>query len=77
MPDGRVWEDYQKDPLAGICQEPEVKKRAAQAFGIHHWGECPMSAAFGWKRHLDIPSDKKIAVYCFIVVYDALLLKHL
>ena len=25
MPDGRVWEDYQKDPLAGICQEPEVK----------------------------------------------------
>ena len=77
MPDGRVWEDYQKDPLAGICQEPEVKKRAQAAFGGHTWEDCPLHEAFGWKSSSEAPEDKRIIVACFLSVYDSKLLTSL
>ena len=77
MPDGRMWEDYQKDPLAGICQDQEVKKRAQAAFGKHSWKDCPLHEAFVWKSDNDVPEDKKILVACFLAVYDAYLLTSL
>jgi Pentapeptide repeats (8 copies) len=50
MPDGQIWEDYIRDPLAGICDEPAARTRAIAAWGKNGWGECPMSAAHGWRR---------------------------
>ena len=74
MPDGRTWEEYKLDPLAGICDEPEARKRAIAAWGEHTWEACPMHAAHGWKGIGDAPKDKRIAVAAFVALFDSHLL---
>jgi hypothetical protein len=74
MPDGRKWEDYSADPLAGICTEPEARKRAIGAWGNHEWANCPMHAAHGWGSVDDAPRDKRRDVAAFVAVFDARLL---
>lgn len=75
MPDGRNWEDYSTDPLAGICTEPEARKRAIGAWGNHEWANCPMHAAHGWGSFTDAPEDKRRDVAAFVAVFDARLLR--
>jgi hypothetical protein len=74
MPDGRLWEAYQIDPLAGVCDEPEARERAKAAWGEHAWGKCPMSAAHGWKDFSDVPADKARDVAAFVAVFDGRML---
>jgi hypothetical protein len=74
MPDGRAWELYRLDPLAGICDEPEARKRAIAAWGHHQWTNCPMHAAHGYGKVGDAPEDKRVAVAVFVAVFDAELL---
>src|SRR3990167_1426328 len=74
MPDGRTWEAYKLDPLAGICDEPEARKRAIAAWGSHTWGACPMHMAHGWNSISDAPGDKRIAVAAFVALFDSRLL---
>jgi uncharacterized protein YjbI with pentapeptide repeats len=74
MPDGRLWEKYLTDPLAEICGEPAVRKRAIAAWSKHTWGQCPMSAAHGWNDYGDVPKKLRIAVNAFVALYDSLLL---
>ena len=74
MPDGRKWGAYVIDPLAGICDEPEARRRAVAAWGNHEWSNCPMHAAHGWGGLGDAPVDKRIAVAAFVAVFDARLL---
>jgi len=75
MPDGRVFEDYIKDPLAGICEDPEARKRAIAAWGNHSWDNCPMHEAHGWSKLGDVPNNKRIAVSAFISLFDGKLLQ--
>jgi hypothetical protein len=70
-PDGRVWEDYIQDPLRGICDEPEARKRAIAAWGHKTWKGCPLNAAHGWERIQDCPTGKRIAVAAFIAFHDS------
>ncbi len=74
VPNGKLFEDYLKDPLEGICDDPEVKARAKSAWGNHTWTNCPMATAFGWKSYSDIPEDKQMLVGMFIALFDG---KHL
>jgi len=74
LPDGRIFEEYIKDPLANICNYPEARERAIASWGKDSWEECPMRAAHGWGSYDDIPEQKKIAVNAFIVLHDAELL---
>jgi len=75
MPDGRTWEAYQADPLAGICEESEARARALSAWGHHTWRNCPMHTAYGWKSVGDAPKAKRLLVGAFIALFDAKLLK--
>ena len=70
MPDGRVFEEYIEDPLAGICDEPEARERAVAAWGNHSWSDCPMNAAFGWNQVDDAPVDKRMYVAAFVALFD-------
>jgi Pentapeptide repeats (8 copies) len=74
MPDGRVWENYVLDPLAEICDEPDVRARAIAAWGEHAWGRCPMSAAHGWRDFKNVPAKLRIAVAAFVALFDSKLL---
>lgn len=75
MPDGRTWEVYRADHLAGICSEPEVVARAVAAWGTHHWSGCPMHAALGIDDLTDIDNaERRRLVACWVALYDAGLL---
>jgi len=75
MPDGRTWEAYRADPLAGICEEPEARARALSAWGNHTWQDCPMHTAYGWESVEDAPETKRFLVGAFIALFDSKLLK--
>jgi uncharacterized protein YjbI with pentapeptide repeats len=74
MPDGRVFEAYRLDPLAGICDAPEARERAVAAWGNHDWTSCPMHAAHGYTRVSDAPEVQRLAVAAFVALFDARLL---
>ena len=74
MPDGRTWEAYSADPLAGICDDPVARERAIAAWGNHTWRDCPMHAAHGWSKIEECPVDRRIAVAAFVTVFDGGLL---
>ena len=72
MPDGRPWEAYRADHLAGICSEPEVVARAVAAWGTHEWSGCPMHAALGIDGFGDIDdTERRRLVACWVALYDA------
>jgi len=75
MPDGRTWEAYQADPLAGICDDQEARTRALSAWNSHSWFDCPMHTAYGWKSVEDAPETKRLLVSTFIALFDSWLLK--
>ena len=71
MPDGRKWEDYRCDHLAGICSEPEVIARALAAWGQHDWRSCPMHSALGIDGLDGIEDDeRRRLVACWVALYD-------
>ncbi len=70
MPDGRTIEVYRGDSMAGICDAPEVQSKALDGWGAHSWGRRPMSAAFGWSGHSDVPMDRSLLVAAWIALYD-------
>lgn len=74
LPDGRKFEQYVNDPLLGICDEPDARKRAVAAWGNHRWGECPMSAAMGYQCLADAPEQKRLLVAAFVALFDSRLL---
>ena len=74
MPDGRTFEAYAADPLAGICQDAAARDRAVAAWGNHSWRDCPMHAANGYNGVDDAPAATRIAVAAFVALFDSLLL---
>ena len=75
LPDGRDWETYKDDHLAGLCSTPEIVAKATEAWGGHDWGNCPMHAAYGIKGIDQAPEDKRIAMAAWVALYDARLLE--
>ena len=74
MPDGRTFEAYAADPLAGICQDAAARSRAVAAWGNHSWEGCPMHAANGYNGVGDAPAAARLAVAAFVALFDSLLL---
>ena len=74
MPDGRTFEAYAADPLAGICQDTAARSRAVAAWGKHSWEDCPVHAAMGYNGVDDAPADTRLAVAAFVALFDGLLL---
>ena len=74
MPDGRTFEAYAADPLAGICQDAAARSRAVAAWGNHSWRDCPMHVANGYNGVGDAPAATRIAVAAFVALFDGLLL---
>jgi len=74
MPDGRTFEEYKADPLAGICQDAAARSRAVAAWGNHSWRDCPMHAANGYTWIGDAPAATRIAVAAFVALFDGVLL---
>jgi len=70
LPDGRSLAEWQADPLAGLCTEPEAVERARAAWGAHTWQDCPMHAAHGWAGIGDAPEDKRVLVATFVALFD-------
>jgi len=71
MPDGRKWEEYRRDHLAGICSEPQVIARALAAWGQHDWRSCPMHSALGIDGIDGIEDDeRRRLVACWVALYD-------
>jgi hypothetical protein len=72
MPDGRAWEEYRADHLAGICTSPEVHARAIEAWGSHEWTSCPMHSALGISDTTEI-TDAALRrnVAAWVALYDA------
>jgi hypothetical protein len=73
MPDGRTWDAYRADHLAGLCDDPEVRARAIAAWGDR--GTCPMSKAHGWSGLTAVPDDRRAAVATWVALYDGGLLE--
>jgi hypothetical protein len=74
MPDGRTFEAYAADPLAGICQDAAARDRAVAAWGNHSWEDCPVHAAMGYNGVDDAPADTRLAVAAFVALFDGVLL---
>ena len=70
--DGRRWEDYSSDHLAGICQTPEIRAKAVAAWGAHSWSDCPMHNALGISNFGQAENPRAVA--CWVALYDANLL---
>jgi len=70
MPDGRTLEQWQADPLAGLCDSPEATERAVAAWGAHTWRDCPMHSAHGWGGISDAPADRRALVATFVALFD-------
>jgi hypothetical protein len=69
MPDGRLWEDYRADHLAGLCRTPEIRARAIAAWGQHTWQDCPMAAAHA------VHEPTSIEMAAWVALYDSGLLE--
>ena len=74
MPDGRTFEAYAADPLAGICQDAAARGRAVTAWGNHSWRDCPMHVANGYTGIGDAPAAARLAVAAFVALFDGVLL---
>ena len=75
MPDGRKWEAYRLDHLAGICDSPEVRAKAVAAWGAHTWQDYPLHCALGIDSSVKAPgANGPILVACWVALYDANLL---
>ena len=75
MPDGRTWEEYSADHLAGICDDPKVRARAIAAWGGRTWDDCPMHAALGVDGLRAITdAELRLRVGAWVALYDADLL---
>ena len=74
LPCGVKFEDYKKDPLAGLCKEPEARKRAVDAWGNHKWTNCPMHEGLGISRVEEAPENIRLNVAAFVALFDAKLL---
>ena len=74
MPDGRTFEAYAADPLAGICQDAAARGRAVAAWGNHSWRDCPMHVANGYTGIGDAPAAARLAVAAFVALFDGVLL---
>ena len=74
MPDGRTFEAYAADPLAGICQDAAARSRAVTAWGNHSWRDCPMHVANGYTGIGDAPAAARLAVAAFVALFDGVLL---
>jgi hypothetical protein len=75
-PDGRIWDEYQADHLAGICDDPNVLTRAIAAWGNHEWKDCPMHEALGIRGFNEIPDEElRLRVAFWVACYDADLLQ--
>ena len=74
MPDGRTFEAYAADPLAGICQDAAARDRAVAAWGNHSWEDCPVHAANGYTGIGDAPAAERLAVAAFVALFDGVLL---
>ena len=74
LPCGVKFEDYKKDPLAGLCKEPEARKRAVAAWGNHKWTNCPMHEGLGISRVEEAPENISLNVAAFVALFDAKLL---
>ena len=70
MPDGRLWEAYRADHLAGLCTTPEIRAKAIDAWGAHSWQDCPMHAAF------NVEAPTSVAMAAWVALYDAKLLER-
>ena len=72
MPDGRPWEVYREDHLAGICTSPDVIAKAVAAWGSHDWTSCPMHSALGIDDFSDVSDERtRLLVACWVALYDA------
>ena len=74
MPDGRTFEAYAADPLAGICQDAAARSLAVAAWGKHSWEDCPVHAAMGYTGIGDAPAAARLAVAAFVALFDGVLL---
>ena len=74
LPCGVKFEDYKKDPLAGLCKEPEARKRAVDAWGNHKWTNCPMHEGLGISRVEEATENIRLNVAAFVALFDAKLL---
>ena len=74
MPDGRTFEAYAADLLAGICQDAAARDRAVAAWGNHSWEGCPMHVANGYTGIGDAPAAARLAVAAFVALFDGVLL---
>ena len=70
MPDGRTYEQWQADPLAGLCAEPEARNRAIAAWGAHTWQDCPLTMGMGIHGPHEAPAEKRPLVATFVALFD-------
>ena len=70
MPDGRTYEQWQADPLAGLCAEPEARNRAIAAWGAHTWQDCPLTMGMGIHGPHEAPAEKRLLVATFVALFD-------
>jgi hypothetical protein len=70
LPDGRTLVEWQADPLAGLCDDPESVARALAAWGGRTWGDCPLHAALGADSFDDIAADRQVLAATFVALLD-------
>lgn len=71
MPDGRTYEEWVADPLAGLCDDPESVARAIAAWGKRTWEDCPLHVAHGWEGIGDAPAEKRLLAATFVCLLDS------
>lgn len=75
LPDGRPWDAYRTDHLAGICSGVQMVARVLGAWGGHTWESCPMGAALGIDGlHGIEDAGLRRRVGAWVALYDAGLL---
>lgn len=71
LTDGRTLAEWQADPLAGLCTDPEARARAIAAWGQHTWRDCPLHEGMGINGLYNINDDaKRRLAACFIALFD-------
>ena len=70
LPDGRTLEQWQADPIAGLCTSAEAIAAATAAWGGRTWRDCPLHAGLGISGVADLPEALQSLAATFVALLD-------
>jgi len=71
LPNGETYEDFVAELPRLLTAGGKTVSEVAHYWDCHSWGNCPMHAAFGASRLIDVPEEWRERAELFVTLFDA------